>query len=100
MGIVSPFLPVFCDRCNSSCKKISLKNATIPVPDDFSGILGPRWGGIFDPGSTPRVGSSEGETGDEKTASDRWPKTWKIIGNRYRLRIIVKMLIGNKQIEN
>jgi len=33
----------------------------IPVPDDFAGILGPRWGGIFDPGSTPRVGSLEGE---------------------------------------
>jgi len=23
--------------------------------------LGPRWGGIFDPGLTPKVGSSEGE---------------------------------------
>jgi len=45
--------------------------------------LGPRWGGIFDPVLTPRVGSLEGKTGDEKTASDRWPKTGKIIGNGY-----------------
>jgi len=57
----------------------------IPVSDDFFGILGPRWGGIFDPVLTPRVGSLEGETGDEKTASDRWPKTGKIIGNGYIL---------------
>jgi len=60
-----------------------LKILTIPLSDDFAGILGPRWGGIFDPGSTPRVGSLEGETGDEKTASDRWPKTGKIIGKGY-----------------
>jgi len=55
----------------------------IPISDDFAGILGPRWGGIFDPVLTPRVGSLEGETGDEKTDSDRWPKTGKIIGNGY-----------------
>jgi len=59
----------------------------IPIPDDFAGILGPRGGGIFDPGSTPRVGSSEEETGNEKTASDRWPKTGKIIRNGYTLEL-------------
>jgi|GEM_PF-496314 len=55
----------------------------IPLPDDFTGILGPRWGGIFDPILTPRAGSLEGEIGDEKTPSDRWPKTGKIIGKGY-----------------
>jgi len=42
---------------------MEIKNTwtAIPISDDFAGILGPRWGGIFDPGLTPRVGSSEGE---------------------------------------
>jgi len=34
---------------------------SIPISDDFDGILGPRWGEIFDSVSTPRVGSLEGE---------------------------------------
>jgi len=55
----------------------------IPVPDDCAGILGPRWGGIFDPISTPRVGSLEGKIGDEKIASDWEPKTSTIIRNGY-----------------
>jgi len=67
--------------------KNMIRNGYIPLSDDFAGILGPRWGGIFDSGSTPRVGSLEGEIGDEKTASDRWPKTWKIIGKGYIYRI-------------
>jgi len=70
-----------------------MKQLSIPVSDDCAGILGPRWGGIFDPVSTPRVGSLEGETGDEKTASDRWPKTGKIIGNGY---IVFRLLFKDQ----
>jgi len=44
---------------------------TIPLSDDFAGILGPRWSEIFDPVLTPRVGSLEGKIGDKKIASDR-----------------------------
>jgi len=60
----------------------------IPMSDDFPEILGPRWGGIFDPVLTPRVGSSEGEIGDEKTISDRWPNLQKIIGHGYCTGVI------------
>jgi len=83
----------FCGHCWKKCNFLAppwcalcgypFPYETSPIPDDFTGILDPRWGGIFDSILTPRVGSSEGEIGDEKTASDRWPKTGKIIGNGY-----------------
>jgi|GEM_PF-2507811 len=65
-----------------------VKKQAILIPDNFAGILGPRWGEISDPilplltfGSMPRFGLFEEEIGDEKTASDWWPNLKKIIGN-------------------
>jgi len=48
-GIVAFFKDIFLQEELHRSQKTGRKGETIPISDDFSGILGPRWGGVFDP---------------------------------------------------